>query len=143
MKYSYRTEGTCCQAFDIETEDGKIKDVQFYGGCNGNLQGICSLIKGMPIGDVIGKLQGIRCGYIVSGSAQPCPLADCGEGRKRGKIAEKKRETVKKAIENQPTVGFLSLFLLYLHRYEECIDTITKYSCDISVHCVSLSKGED
>lgn len=26
MKYSYRTEGTCCQAFDIETEDGKIKD---------------------------------------------------------------------------------------------------------------------
>lgn len=62
MKYSYRTEGTCCQAFDIETEDGKIKDVQFYGDCNGNLQGICSLIKGMPIGDVIGKLQGIRCG---------------------------------------------------------------------------------
>ena len=62
MKYSYRTEGTCCQAFDIETEDGKIKDVQFYGGCNGNLQGICSLIKGMPIGDVIGKLHGIRCG---------------------------------------------------------------------------------
>ena len=58
MKYSYRTEGTCCQAFDIETEDGKIKDVQFYGGCNG----ICSLIKGMPIGDVIGKLHGIRCG---------------------------------------------------------------------------------
>lgn len=40
MKYSYRTEGTCCQAFDIETEDGKIKDVQFYGGCNGKLQGI-------------------------------------------------------------------------------------------------------
>lgn len=62
---------------------------------------------------------------------------------KRGKIAEKKRETVKKAIENQLIVGFLSLFLLYLHRYEECIDTITKYSCDISVHCVSLSKGED
>ena len=50
---------------------------------------------------------------------------------------------VKKAIENQLTVGFISLFLLYLHRYEECIDTITKYSCDISVHCVSLSKGED
>ena len=139
MKYSYRTEGTCCQAFDIETEDGKVKDVQFYGGCNGNLQGICALIKGMPIGDVIGKLQGIRCGSKTTS----CPLADCGEGRKREKIAEKKRETVKKAIENQLTVGFLSLFLLYLHRYEECIDTITKYSCDISVHCVSLSKGED
>ena len=143
MKYSYRTEGTCCQAFDIETEDGKIKDVQFYGGCNGNLQGICSLIKGRRRDwKTAGYTLWLQA-YIVSGSAQPCPLADCGEGRKRGKIEEKKRETVKKAIENQLTVGFLSLFLLYLHRYEECIDTITKYSCDISVHCVSLSKGED
>ena len=62
MKYTYRTEGTCCQAFDIETEDGKIKSVQFYGGCNGNLQGICSLVKGMPMDDVISRLKGIRCG---------------------------------------------------------------------------------
>lgn len=62
MKYTYRTSGTCCQAFDIEVEDKKIKDIQFYGGCNGNLQGICSLIKGMPVDDVIGKLEGIRCG---------------------------------------------------------------------------------
>ena len=137
MKYSYRTEGTCCQAFDIETEDGKIKDVQFYGGCNGNLQGICSLIKGMPIGDVIGKLHGIRCG------SKPTSCPDQLSRALSLIVEEKKRETVKKAIENQLTVGFLSLFLLYLHRYEECIDTITKYSCDISVHCVSLSKGED
>ena len=63
MKYSYRTEGTCCQAFDIETEDGKIKDVQFYGGCNGNLQGISHLVEGMKIDDAISKLKGIRCGF--------------------------------------------------------------------------------
>ena len=62
MKYSYRTEGTCCQAFDIETEDGKIKDVQFYGGCNGNLQGISKLVDGMDIDDVIAKVKGIQCG---------------------------------------------------------------------------------
>lgn len=62
MKYTYRTEGTCCQAFDIEVENDKIKDIQFYGGCNGNLQGICSLVRDMPIGEVIEKLQGIRCG---------------------------------------------------------------------------------
>ena len=58
----YQTKGTCSTSIDVEVEDGIIKFVQFYGGCNGNLQGICSLIKGMPIGDVIGKLQGIRCG---------------------------------------------------------------------------------
>ena len=62
MKYTYRTEGTCCQAFDIEVENDKIKNIQFYGGCNGNLQGICSLVRDMPIGEVIEKLQGIRCG---------------------------------------------------------------------------------
>lgn len=62
MKYTYRTEGTCCQAFDIEIENDKIKGIQFYGGCNGNLQGICSLVRDMPIGEVIEKLQVIRCG---------------------------------------------------------------------------------
>ena len=62
MKTTYMTQGTCCQAFDIETEDGKVKDVKFYGGCNGNLQGICSLIKDMPVDDVIARLKGIRCG---------------------------------------------------------------------------------
>ena len=62
MKYSYRTEGTCCQAFDIETEDGKVKDVQFYGGCNGNLKGISSLVTGMKPKDVIDRLEGITCG---------------------------------------------------------------------------------
>lgn len=69
MKYSYRTEGTCCQAFDIEVEDGKVKNLEFYGGCNGNLQGICSLIRGMKIEDVIDCLEGIRCGS----KATSCP----------------------------------------------------------------------
>lgn len=69
MKYSYRTEGTCCQAFDIEVEDGKVKNLEFYGGCNGNLQGICSLIRGMRIEDVIDRLEGIRCGS----KATSCP----------------------------------------------------------------------
>ena len=49
MKKTYFTHGTCCKAFDIEIEDGRIRNVDFYGGCNGNLQGICSLIKGMKI----------------------------------------------------------------------------------------------
>lgn len=69
MRYSYRTEGTCCQAFDIEVEDGKVKNLEFYGGCNGNLQGICSLIRGMKIEDVIDRLEGIRCGS----KATSCP----------------------------------------------------------------------
>lgn len=62
MKYQYSTQGTCSYQIDLDVEDGIIKDVQFYGGCDGNLQGICSLIRGMKVEDVLPKIEGIRCG---------------------------------------------------------------------------------
>lgn len=39
-----------------------MKNVHFLGGCNGNLKGICSLIEGMNVDDVISRVDGIRCG---------------------------------------------------------------------------------
>ncbi len=63
MKYQYRTQGTCSQMIEFEIEDGKLRNVQFYGGCHGNLQGICKLVDGMPVNEVLDKLRGIRCGY--------------------------------------------------------------------------------
>lgn len=62
MKYSYKTTGTCSSQIDVEVENGIVKDVHFTGGCNGNLQGISSLVKGMKVDDVIARLEGIRCG---------------------------------------------------------------------------------
>lgn len=62
MKYEYKTKGTCSQRILFDVEDGKVRDVQFIGGCNGNLKGIGALVDGMAIEDVIAKLQGIRCG---------------------------------------------------------------------------------
>lgn len=73
MRYSYRTEGTCSQQIDFEVEDGILKDVVFYGGCDGNLQGICRLVKGMPVSEVIAKLKGIRCGWKTTS----CPDQLC------------------------------------------------------------------
>ena len=64
MKYTYYTHGTCSSQIDLEIDDeGFLKDVTFYGGCHGNLQGISVLLRGMKASDVISKLQGIRCGY--------------------------------------------------------------------------------
>ena len=63
MKYSYRTSGTCSSQIDLEVEGGILKEVHFTGGCNGNLQGISSLVKGMKVEEVIARLEGIRCGY--------------------------------------------------------------------------------
>lgn len=64
MKYTYYTQGTCSSQIDFEIDDqGVINDVQFMGGCHGNLQGIATLVRGMKAQEVIDKLQGIRCGY--------------------------------------------------------------------------------
>jgi uncharacterized protein (TIGR03905 family) len=62
MKYRYKTQGTCSQQIDFELENGILKNVQYYGGCNGNLQGIGRLVEGMPAEEVIRRLEGVRCG---------------------------------------------------------------------------------
>lgn len=63
----YKTSGTCSSMinFDVVEEDGKkvVKNVQFVGGCNGNLKGIGALVEGMKIEDVVERLQGIKCGF--------------------------------------------------------------------------------
>ena len=45
----YKTQGTCSREIAFDLIDGKIKNVKFTGGCNGNLKGICSLVDGMDI----------------------------------------------------------------------------------------------
>lgn len=60
---TYRTKGTCSQLIDFQIVDGKVKDVKFQGGCNGNLQGISKLVDGMTPEEVISRLDGIKCGF--------------------------------------------------------------------------------
>jgi len=62
MQYSYQTKGTCSREILFEVEDGIVKNVQFIGGCNGNLKGIGSLVEGMPLEEVITRLEGTTCG---------------------------------------------------------------------------------
>lgn len=73
MTYEYKTNGVCSRKIDIEVEDGIIKNIGFVGGCNGNLQGICRLVKGQRIDDVIERLEGINCG--MKGTSCPDQLA--------------------------------------------------------------------
>ena len=62
MRYEYKTKGTCSQRIFFEIADGKVSNVEYLGGCNGNLQGICKLVDGMEVDAVIEKLRGICCG---------------------------------------------------------------------------------
>ena len=62
MQYTYKTKGTCSREIVFEVENGKVKNVQFFGGCNGNLKGIGALVEGMEIDEVIARVEGITCG---------------------------------------------------------------------------------
>ena len=73
MQYEYKTKGTCSQRIFFDVENGKVKNVQFVGGCNGNLKGIGSLVEGMGVDEVISRLEGIRCG--MKSSSCPDQLA--------------------------------------------------------------------
>ena len=73
MTYEFTPRGVCSQRMLIDVEDGIVQDLKVIGGCNGNLQGISSLVKGMKIEDVIARLDGIRCG--MKGTSCPDQLA--------------------------------------------------------------------
>ena len=62
MKYVYKTKGTCSTLIELELEGNIVHNVKFTGGCNGNLQGISRLVKGMKVEDVISKLEEVKCG---------------------------------------------------------------------------------
>jgi uncharacterized protein (TIGR03905 family) len=72
----------------VAIEDNKIVDAAFYGGCNGNLNGIRELIKGMSVDDVIERLGGIHCG--PKSTSCPDQLATCLLEYKQKKLAEAK-----------------------------------------------------
>ena len=61
--YTYIPEGVCSVQIDYDIEDGKIYNLKYIKGCNGNLKAIGALVEGMPIEEVIKKLRGIECGF--------------------------------------------------------------------------------
>ncbi len=73
MTYEYFPRGVCSRRMLIDVEGDTVVKVHVEGGCHGNLQGISSLVKGMKVDDVIGRLDGIRCG--AKSTSCPAQLA--------------------------------------------------------------------
>lgn len=67
--FQYSTAGVCARDIKFEVVDDKVVNVEFTGGCNGNLGGISRLIEGMEVDRVIEKLSGLTCGM----KATSCP----------------------------------------------------------------------
>lgn len=73
MQYEYIPKGVCSRKMVLDVEDGILVDIKIMGGCSGNLQGISALVKGMPVDEVIKRLDGIKCG--MRGTSCPDQLA--------------------------------------------------------------------
>ncbi len=69
MTYNYKPKGVCSKEMQLDIQDGILKEVKIVGGCDGNTQGVCALVKGLPAKDVITKLRGIDC----RGRGTSCP----------------------------------------------------------------------
>lgn len=65
----YKTKGTCSREIHYSVKDGVVESIEVIGGCNGNLKGICRLITGMPVEQVIQAFKGVDCG----GRGTSCP----------------------------------------------------------------------
>lgn len=64
MEITYRTKGTCAHSISFKIdEEGKLHDVSFQGGCNGNLKAIGKLIEGQDANEVASLLEGNTCGF--------------------------------------------------------------------------------
>lgn len=60
--FTYTPSGVCSREIQFEVNDNKIHNLNFVGGCSGNLKGISNLLEGVDINEAINRLKGIRCG---------------------------------------------------------------------------------
>ncbi|MGO5114922.1 TIGR03905 family TSCPD domain-containing protein [Candidatus Avoscillospira sp. LCP25S3_F1] len=63
MTFEFKTKGVCSRMIHFDLDGTIVRNVEFTGGCNGNLQGIGALVEGMEADEAIRRLQGIRCGF--------------------------------------------------------------------------------
>lgn len=75
MKYSFNTRGTCSKAINFELIDGKVHDLSFVRGCDGNLKAIGKLVEGQDAREIIGLLKGNRCGLKKTSCADQLAIA--------------------------------------------------------------------
>ena len=75
MRYTYRTKGTCAFEISFDINADVITNIQFLGGCNGNLNAISKLVDGWTVGQIENKLRGNLCGRKPTSCADQLAIA--------------------------------------------------------------------
>ena len=63
MHYTLYPKGVCSTQIDLDVTDGKIHNLSYTGGCNGNLKALGAMCEGASAEEIIRRLSGITCGY--------------------------------------------------------------------------------
>ena len=74
-KYAYKPEGVCSRKISFGIEDGKVHNVEFEGGCPGNLQAIGKLLEGKDAAEIAALLKGNQCGRRGTSCADQLSIA--------------------------------------------------------------------
>lgn len=75
MRYTYKTKGVCAAQIEFDIDGDKISNVKFYGGCNGNLKAVSTLVDGMSVSEIEQKLAGNTCGFKSTSCADQLAIA--------------------------------------------------------------------
>lgn len=62
MRHRYKTQFTCAMEIDFDLDGDKVSNIEFIGGCNGNLKAISKLVDGFTVEQIEQKLLGNTCG---------------------------------------------------------------------------------
>lgn len=75
MHYEYKTENTCTQLISFDIEGDVVKNIEFMGGCNGNLKAIAKLVDGWTVNKIEEMLLGNTCGRRPTSCADQLAIA--------------------------------------------------------------------
>jgi len=75
MHYTHKNSGTCSKEVSFDIIDGKLYNVEFLGGCNGNAKGISKLVEGADAEDVMNRVIGVTCGWKSTSCPDQLALA--------------------------------------------------------------------
>ena len=70
MHYTLYPKGVCSTQIDLDVTDGKIHNLSYTGGCNGNLKALGAMCEGASAEEVIRRLSGITCGYKATSCSE-------------------------------------------------------------------------
>lgn len=75
MRFEYKTQNTCAQYISFDLDGNVVKNIEFYGGCNGNLKAISKILDGTTVEHIETKLKGNTCGIKSTSCADQLAIA--------------------------------------------------------------------